>query len=94
MATSYKCEVQADSSGRWESNELRFATHQEATFYAVDLGMRWMAVREARVVESDDPVTHVWLNHAGAVHVPPPEEPVRLRDLPGGTPLTVVWRTE
>ena len=37
---------------------MRFATKEEAERYVADLAGRWLAVRETRVVESDDPVTH------------------------------------
>lgn len=56
---SYKVEVQADSSGEWTGNGLRFATEREANAYGHDLAYRWTAVREFRVVESTDPVTEV-----------------------------------
>jgi hypothetical protein len=55
---SYKGEVIADSSGKWSSNALCFATEGEAKLYIADLMMRWTAVRETRVVESDDPVNY------------------------------------
>jgi hypothetical protein len=54
--------VIADESGLWTSNALRFATHDEAQMYALDLGCRWTAVRNARVVESEDPVTYAWVD--------------------------------
>lgn len=54
---SYKVEVQADSTGTWASNGLRFATYQQAASYASDLAFRWTAVRAYRVVESGDAVT-------------------------------------
>lgn len=52
---NFKAEVIADNSGTWAGNALRFATRDEAERYARDLEMRWMAVRQWRVVESDDP---------------------------------------
>lgn len=55
---SYKPEVIADSSGKWTSNAVRFASETEAQIYVVDLSMRWTSVRDTRVVESDDPVTY------------------------------------
>jgi hypothetical protein len=55
--TSYMGEVIADDSGEWCGNQLRFATEQEAEWYVKDLSMRWLAVRDTRVVPSDDPVT-------------------------------------
>lgn len=53
---SFKAEVQADSSGSWASNALRFATEAEAEAYAEDLASRWTLVHGTRVVASDDPV--------------------------------------
>ena len=58
---SYKPEVIADSSGTWCGNALRFATEAEATANVLDLAGRWMAVRETRVVESDEPVNYAWV---------------------------------
>jgi hypothetical protein len=55
---SYKPEVIADDSGQWCPNGLAFATHDEAHKWARDLSMRWLAVRETRVVESDEPVNY------------------------------------
>jgi|SRR5215831_7544499 len=57
---SWKPEVIADNSGKWNSNGLRFATKAEAELYVRDLAGRWTSVREWRVVECDDTVTHVW----------------------------------
>jgi hypothetical protein len=55
---SWKPEVVADSTGNWYSNALRFATEDEAKASASELSMRWLAVREWRATECDDPVTH------------------------------------
>lgn len=57
---SWKAEVIADGSKKWSSNAARFSTKREAEYYAVDLGWRWTAVREWRVVECDDPVSCTW----------------------------------
>jgi len=57
---SYKPEVISDSSGEWYGNALRFATREEAEANVKDLMMRWFAVRETRVVESDEPVNYRW----------------------------------
>jgi hypothetical protein len=54
-AMSWKIEVQADDTGTWAGNALRFVTEAAAKMYAADLMMRWLAVREKRVVECDDP---------------------------------------
>jgi hypothetical protein len=59
---SFKPEVIADSSGKWCGNALRFATRQEAEANVQDLMMRWFAVRETRVVESDDPVNYRYVD--------------------------------
>lgn len=55
---SFKVEVQADSTGTWAGNSLRFASQDEADDYGKDLAGRWTSVRKWRAVESDDPVTH------------------------------------
>lgn len=57
---SFKVEVIADSSGKWVSNMLRFATEPEAIAYSHDLSNRWSSVRQRRVVSSDDPVNARW----------------------------------
>ena len=59
---SFKPEVIADTSGKWYGNALRFATCEEAETSVQDLIMRWLAVRETRVVESDDPVNYRYIN--------------------------------
>ena len=59
---SWKPEVIADSSGQWAGNALRFATKEEAEANVHDLSMRWFAVRETRVIESDDPVNSQYIN--------------------------------
>lgn len=58
--TSWKAEVLADSSGRYASNALRFATQAEAGSYAIDLFNRWSAVKNWRTVPTSDPVTYAW----------------------------------
>jgi hypothetical protein len=57
--TSYKPEVTTygDPPGDWSSNAVRMATRIEAETYVRDLFCRWTAVRDYRVVESDDPVS-------------------------------------
>lgn len=59
---SWKPEVIADGSGKWVGNMLRFATEQEAKDYVRDLSWRWTLVRDTRVIEVDEPVTHRWAN--------------------------------
>jgi hypothetical protein len=60
MAASFKAMVQADSTGKWNGNMLRFSEVAEAEAYARDLFNRWTAVREWRVTRSDDAPTHRW----------------------------------
>jgi len=60
MPKSYAPEVIADNSGQWCGNQLRFATKEEAEQNVFDLSMRWIAVRETRVVESDEPVNYTY----------------------------------
>jgi hypothetical protein len=59
---SYKIEVVADSSGEWCGNAIRLVHEQEALDYGKDLAWRWTAVREMRVVPSNDPVNYRWVN--------------------------------
>ena len=57
---SWKVEVIADHSGKWCGNALRFDTKEGAEAEASSLAMRWTAVQDWRVVESDDPPTDRW----------------------------------
>ena len=59
---SFKPDVIVDTSGKWCGNALRFATREEAEANVRDLMMRWFAVRETRVVESDDPVNYRYVD--------------------------------
>jgi hypothetical protein len=59
---SFMPEVIAGSSGKWSGNALRFATREEAEANVQDLMMRWFAVTETRVVESDDPVNYRYVD--------------------------------
>lgn len=59
---SWAPEVIADSSGKWCGNQLRFATKEEAEQNVYDLSMRWMMVRETRVVESTEPVNYQYID--------------------------------
>jgi hypothetical protein len=53
---NFKVEVIADSSGEWCSNGCRYATEEEAKSAGSRLAWRWTAVREWRVVPSEDAV--------------------------------------
>ena len=55
---SFAPEVIADNSGKFCGNSLRFATREEAEANVSDLASRWFAVRETRVVESQDTVNY------------------------------------
>lgn len=59
---SWKAEVIADSTGRWCGNALRFPTKTEAEAYVRDLAGRWLAVRDTRVVTSDDAPCHCYVD--------------------------------
>jgi hypothetical protein len=59
---SFKPEVIADGSGVWAGNSLRFATREEAEANVQNLMMRWMLVRDTRVVESDDEPNYRWVD--------------------------------
>jgi hypothetical protein len=56
---SWRPEVIADTS-KWTPNGLRFATKEEAEANIANHSSRWFAVRETRVVESEDPVNYAW----------------------------------
>jgi hypothetical protein len=49
----FKVEVIADNSGKWCSNQLRFAAIDTARVYARDLFNRWTAVVNWRIVDQD-----------------------------------------
>ena len=57
---SFAPEVQADASGKWYGNALRFATEAEALANVRDLYSRWTLVTATRVVPSCDPVNYAW----------------------------------
>jgi hypothetical protein len=58
--SSLAVEVIADDSGKWVGNRMRFATEPEALGYASNLYGRWTAVRQTRVVQTDEAVTDTW----------------------------------
>jgi hypothetical protein len=57
---SWKAEVVADETGNWIPNGLRFGTEKEAMAYVVNLAIGWSAVRDLRVITSNDPVNSCW----------------------------------
>jgi hypothetical protein len=52
---TWKVELIVDDSDEWEGDSLRFETELEALAYARDLELRWAAVRDKRIVRSEDP---------------------------------------
>lgn len=70
--TSHAGEVQADSSGKWYGSALRFATEREAELQIADLPLRWAAVRDTRVVPSEDPPNYRWDSTIGLVQLAMP----------------------
>jgi hypothetical protein len=56
LIMSWKVEVVVDDSGEWVGDPLRFDTEQEALAYARDLEFRCSAVRDKRLMKSEDPV--------------------------------------
>jgi hypothetical protein len=58
----FQPEVIADASGKWYGNALCFATREEAETNVRNLMMRWFAVRETRIVVSDDPVNYRYVD--------------------------------
>lgn len=65
---SWKPEVET-RPGEWTGNALRFATKEEAEGYALDLAMRWTAVKDTRVVECSDAVNYRWTGKLESVSV-------------------------
>jgi hypothetical protein len=59
---SYAPEVLVE--GRWSCNGLRFATLEEAEASALNLMARWTVVRDARAMETADPVNYAWVDGA------------------------------
>lgn len=50
LGVPLKVEVQADHTGTWCANGLRFENTEKALAYGSDLSWRWTAVRKYRVV--------------------------------------------
>lgn len=53
--TSYKVEVLVAGETNWSANAMRYPTHELAEAAAKDLISRWMAVKEWRVLPTQDP---------------------------------------
>jgi hypothetical protein len=69
MPKSYAPQVQADSSGKWLGNGLRFPTELEAQKNVRNLANRWTLVYNTRVVPSDDPPNYRWDDTSGLVPI-------------------------
>jgi hypothetical protein len=73
MAMSWKVEVVMDDTGEWEGDTLRFVSEQEALAYARDLEFRCSAVRDKRIVRSEDTANHRWTPRGvRLIHAPNP----------------------
>jgi len=59
---SFKPEVKTGSDPKFYGNALAFATREEAEANAKDLFYRWMLCAGYRAVESDEPVTHTYVD--------------------------------
>lgn len=59
---SFKPEVTTGSDKTFYGNGLAFATEQEAKDSAHDLFMRWTLCTGHRAVESDEPVSHTYVD--------------------------------
>ena len=66
---SWAGEVKTFGGSRFNGNQLRFLTPDEAQKYVMDLRARWTLVNETRVVESSDVVNYVWDDQHGAVRI-------------------------
>jgi hypothetical protein len=61
--------VQADSSGKWSGNQLRFTTEEEAQHYGRDLYSRWTLVTAWKTIRTTDDVCTRWDPTQGAVFI-------------------------
>ena len=63
MIASYKPQVETFTDpGKFFGNGLAFATFDEAYLNARDLSHRWMLVKDYRAIESDEQVTHSYVD--------------------------------
>ena len=61
LIQSWKAEVSTVTSlDEWVSNRTRFPTREQAELYAIDLSLRWPAVRHWRVAPSDDEPNYIF----------------------------------
>jgi len=59
---SFKLGVKTPGDAEFVSNALTFETEKEAEEYGRDLFSRWMAVKETKVLPSDEPVNYRFIN--------------------------------
>ena len=59
---SFKPQVRTGSDPEFYGNALAFATYEEAYQNACDLSQRWLLVSDYRAIESDEPVTHSYID--------------------------------
>jgi hypothetical protein len=59
---SYRPEVQADDTGKWYPNGLRFATREEAEARAKDLVSRWTLAFAWRATESEEEPNYSYID--------------------------------
>lgn len=57
---NYKAEVMCAGETTWAGNSLVFPSDVQAREYVDDLMMRWTAVKDTRVVETDAPTNYVY----------------------------------
>lgn len=58
MPRSWCIEVSVAGDG-WFTNDLRFATEEEAGWYARELVGRWSAIAAVRLSPTEEPPTHL-----------------------------------
>jgi hypothetical protein len=59
---SFTTEVRTDILATWIGNGLRFAAREEAEAHALHLKKGALSVRDSRIVETDDPVSHRFID--------------------------------
>jgi len=58
----FKLGVKTEGDTNWVSNALCFATEKEAEEYGKDLFSRWMAMKETKVLPSDEPINYQFVD--------------------------------
>ena len=78
---SFAVEVQTDSTGKWYGNGCRYPSTEAAQAAGASLAWRWTAVREVRVVESDDPANYDIVDGKVVSLDPPPPPALTAREV-------------